>query len=315
MFTETTPLMPMSSFMPTLEMQKSVSLPVSTVAKHYNAALDCFFYDVSSLTTAEYFALVQETNIEGSILVVLPRDPSGKGRVRKFGDHAALRAAPGRLLQRFTIAGVGSSDIGAAAFARTVADYYDEPVGAIVAGYGMADVLLEAMGGWFVLGMSNRLMKLSQDRKATMTDVLDQLGKSIPNLDFQHASAAAERVMGSPDSETLLSLLLDEDRTITSIIGHSKGCLSMAFALQALAVSGAKAALAKAKQIQCITTGTVVEFPEGFRKVAQFLGNLDQFGRMNSRKGIAYEPVPNAWHHLNTTMPFHMNLREILDRV
>lgn len=94
MFTETTPLMPMSSFMPTLEMQKSVSLPVSTVAKHYNAALDCFFYDVSSLTTAEYFALVQETNIEGSILVVLPRDPSGKGRVRKFGDMP--RCAPRR---------------------------------------------------------------------------------------------------------------------------------------------------------------------------------------------------------------------------
>ena len=82
----------------------------------------------------------------------------------------------------------------------------------------------------------------------------------------------------------------------------------------AMPVSGAKSALEKAKQIRCITTGAVVEFPNGFDKVAQFLGELDWFGRLNSRLQVAHEPVPNAWHHLNSAIPFNMNLYAILDQ-
>lgn len=58
-----------------------------------------------------------------------------------------LRHAPSA--NALAIAGVGSSALGAAAFARNVADGLGEPVAAVVSGYGLADVLTEALGGFF----------------------------------------------------------------------------------------------------------------------------------------------------------------------
>lgn len=98
--------------------------PATLWAQQRNAALDALFYDVGNLTEAERNSLLRETNREGSILVVWPSGAKGARGVRKFGDYETLRAAPGALLARFAIAGVGSSDVGAAAFARTVADRY-----------------------------------------------------------------------------------------------------------------------------------------------------------------------------------------------
>lgn len=121
--------------------------PAAHAAQDRNIVLDEFFYDVGALTKPELDFLVAETNIEGSILVVFPRGRDEETRIRKFDDYETLRAAPGRLLDRFVIAGVGSSDVGAAALARNFADHCQEPVGAIVAGYGIDDLLAEAMGG------------------------------------------------------------------------------------------------------------------------------------------------------------------------
>ena len=55
----------------------------------------------------------------------------------------------------------------------------------------------------------------------------------------------------------------------------------------------------------------------------QYLGALDSFGAMNSggagnfyglwlNKEICW--IPNAWHHLNTELPFHMSIRDVLKR-
>ncbi len=268
-----------------------------------NAALDRMFYDVGNLTPEEYAMLIAETTLEGSILIVWPSGAKGDNGIGKFGTYRALRAQPGKLLRRFAIAGVGSSDVGAAAFARTVADRYDEPVGAIIAGYGVADLIAEALGGWFVLGAANRLMRayhVAVDRTSPGA------GGPGPGIGIWP---------GAGDSETLLRLLLDDDRRILSVAGHSKGSLSIAYALEKLAGDATNwKARDRAMEMRITTAGAVVEFPNGFENVGQYLGSVDWFGRMNSRPGVDHETVPGAWHHLNTAYPMHMDFADILSR-
>ena len=265
---------PLSFFAPILR-DSTIDFPISEATKRRNTILDALFYDVGSLSEHELEFLVSQTNLEGSVLVVHPRNSAGALAVEKYENYAALRAAPGDLLTRFSIAGVGSSDVGAAALARNLADHYDEPIGAIVAGYGVADLLAEAMGGWFFLGGANRLMKLFHDREADAAAALERYEGSIKDLDAATASSIATTVTGSPDSDTLLRLLLDEDREVKTLLGHSKGCLSIAYALQALAVSGAGASQQKVRSAQIVTTGAVVEFPDGYENTTQFLGSFD----------------------------------------
>jgi hypothetical protein len=53
-----------------------------------------------------------------------------------------------------TITGVGSSALGSAALAWDISVALQKPVLAIVAGYGVADVFLQALGGWFAFGLT-----------------------------------------------------------------------------------------------------------------------------------------------------------------
>lgn len=276
-------------------------LPVSEPLKRRNTALDWLFYDVGALSAEEFARLVQETNVEGSILVVHPRGALGENSIRKFGDYESLRAAPGKLLRNFSIAGVGSSDVGAAALARNLADHLGEPVGAIVAGYGVSDLLSEALGGWFFFGTINRAMKAFHERSGAEAETA--------------AASFSDRPEGfgiSPDTRTLVNLLKDKERSVATILGHSKGCLSIALALELVARSGTRERVKKAKAAQVVTTGAVVEFPQGFDRVSQLLGSIDWFGGLNSRLGLDFVSVPGAWHHLNTTIPNHMDLRKAL---
>ena len=299
------------SFMPPILKSWSPDRPVLEAARRRNVVLDQRFYDVGALTQTEVDWLVQERNIEGSVLIVFPRGARGDMGVHKYPDYAALRAAPGALLTRFSVAGVGSSDLGAAALARNLADHCGEPVGAVVAGYGFADVISEGIGGWFVLGAANRMLSLLHDvGDAWMTDGRAK-GTEAAVRSAQDASA---RSIAGPDSDTLLSLLRDDDRRSTILLGHSKGCLSIAAALFRLAATGPSAALDRAREVRVVTTGAVVEFPRSFDKVAQFLGGLDWFGAMNSRLDRDYVPIPNAWHHLNTAVPMHMDVKDVLAR-
>lgn len=288
------------------------ALPATQGAKRRNTALDWLFYDVGNLTPAEFTLLVGESNREGAILVVWPSGAKGEIGVRKFVDHDELCAAPGALLSRFAVAGVGSSDVGAAAFARTVADRYQEPVGAVVAGYGVADLLAEAMGGWFVLGAANFWMKAYHDALNDVRALTRNLEASDEDLERPQARQAAETVVAHSDSVTLLKLLLDEERAVKSVAGHSKGSLSIAYALEGLVLTGQRRAIKRAKATRVTTAGAVVALPEGFDNAGQYLGAADWFGGLNSRLGVDFEQVPLAWHHLNTAIPLHMDFGAVL---
>lgn len=270
---------------------------LTTMANSYNALADWSFYDVGALTATEFEFLIQQKTLEGSILVVHPSGKRDMG-VSKHSDFNNLSASKGKMLQRYTIAGVGSSDVGAAALARNFADHYQEPVGAIVAGYGVADLMGEALGGWFALGGSNR--ELAKDQ-------------SLDNESSRKDKAQAKETLEkSPDSSTLYKLLTDSKRQIKSIGGHSKGCLSIALALQVLTGENNNGLIKKAQSIEYLTLGTVVEFPDGFEKVLQFIGSIDWFGGINSRHRAERIIVNNAWHHLNTTMPMHLDVKKVL---
>jgi hypothetical protein len=114
------------------------------------------------------------------------------------------------------------------------------------------------------------------------------------------------------DTEALVRLLLDDDREIRSIAGHSKGCLSIAYALGAFTKIASPASQKKAEAIRVVTTGAVVALPGRFSNTAQYLGALDWFGRLNSRLWVAHNIVPSSWHHLNGMMPFHLDFDELL---
>ncbi len=295
-----------------------MAAPATAWAQRRNAVLDGLFYDVDDLTETERNALLEEDNKEGSILVVWPTGAKGDMGIRKFADHAELVAAPGRTLSRFAIAGVGSSDLGAAAFARTAADRYGEPVGAIVAGYGLSDLLQEALGGWFVLGGANRMMKAFHEVTGETASLVEEFsavtgrGAVKPDTVIPDPKKMAEPLTGRTDSETLFRLLLDEHRTIVSVAGHSKGCLSVAFALEALALSGVEDAIERSRAMRITTASTVVELPDGYENVGQYIGSIDGFGAMNSRFRVPRELVPGAWHHLNTRLPCHLDFAAVL---
>lgn len=91
---------------------------------------------------------------------------------------------------------MGSSALGAAALARNVADHRRAPVAAIVAGLGLADVVTEALGGWFVFGAGN-----------VVRDVL----------------ARDRFIFESPDSVALRLILVEVGERIGLLVGHSKG--------------------------------------------------------------------------------------------
>lgn len=285
---------------------QALTSPVATPLQKRNTLADWAFYDVSDLTEPEFNWLAAQPIKEGTILIVEPAGGADDIRIEKFEDHAQMLDAPGSMIEHFAIAGVGSSDVGAAALARTLANHLDAPVGAIVSGYGMADILQEALFGWFFFGAANRAQAVFDRYNAFFT------GKAKADFAADERERAATIASTANDTRTLLRVLRDEGRQVKTLLGHSKGCLSIAFAFNELQDMGDPKALEPYSEIEVITAGAVVELPEALTRVRQYLGGIDWFGGLNSIPGIDHITVPNAWHHLNTEMAFHMDLAEVL---
>jgi hypothetical protein len=64
--------------------------------------------------------------------------------------------------------------------------------------------------------------------------------------------------------------------------------------------------------LQVVTLGAVIRFPEHFSKVTRFIGGIDYFGMMNSRLKLNSHRIPRSWHSLNTNLPGHMSVGETL---
>ncbi|MCP5143303.1 MAG: hypothetical protein H6978_00605 [Gammaproteobacteria bacterium] len=255
-----------------------------------NALLDTVFYDVGCIAKHEAEWLSPWLAREGSIVVV---PPSGGPDLRVWSSAGEFLAAGGDMVNTVVVAGVGSSALGAAAFARNVADFTGKPVAAIVSGYGLADVLTEAMGGWFWFGMLNSMRHLFEN--------LDEATR------FPQPQADLTRL--SRDTATLVTLLRDRRFKPTLIAGHSKGNLVISEALYALTAAHPKLAEEHAARCDVVTISARIGMPRPFSSVIDIIGQYDAFGALNSRPDIAPElVVANAWHSTNKEFAWSMGL-------
>ena len=292
-------------------------------ARNFNSVLDTVFYDVTSLTEGERARLSKCLKPEGYILVVHPQQ-TGRGFQFRSPPRFVAEQLQHRadLIDTLTVAGVGSSAIGAAALARNVADYLGRPVAAVLSGYGMADAVSEALGGWFVFGARNAW----RQSVAFLLDALDL--KDHVRHDAYHQDLKAQLdllgietdrfVFGSPDSATVLYLLTKLGNQLRLLVGHSKGNYSIENALQGWLAATHKKATPELDHLRVVTLGAVIWFSSELSDLSnprQFIGTADTFGQLNSRPFVDCSLVPGAWHSLNSQWRGHLSVSEALRRI
>ncbi|MCE1234945.1 MAG: hypothetical protein LWW93_01175 [Hyphomicrobiales bacterium] len=264
-----------------------------------NILLDALFYDVKVVGPEEAVDLAPWKAGEGAILIV---PPSGAGRLSVHADREAVLAA-GVRLDAVAVAGVGSSALGTAAFARNVADALGRPVAAVVSGWGLADLLTEASGGFAWAAGLDGLYKL-----------WERLDHSLDGVRTLEAYARGERPDHTHgDVETLLGLLADPRFDIDLLVGHSKGNLVIADALHALQRADRARSDALGEEIRVVAFSARVKMPRAFTKVTEVIGRWDLIGDFAMRREAPPAVVvPDAWHHTNTDFVGHIPVTKVL---
>jgi hypothetical protein len=312
------------------ELQRPFVDPMLRLCRLTNTALDILFYDVRNLTAAllakgttidtgvptnsvsstnplQKLDLNAATNPSGSIIVVnanlTPYVHAPFVDMEQFINHA--NGAEAEALHTLTITGVGSSAYGSVAFAWDISSALGEPVAAIVPGYGLADVIPQALGGWFGFEMYNALQSATQGMLAHLAPSLAIMGKDLARSTpgRQMASTGAPVFhQGSAASDDVHAILQSVPR-INRLIGHSKGALAIENALRSLSGDAARA-----KSV--VTFGCVIseEPPHSYK---QYLGWLDALGILNS-SGSLPEFRPFAHHSTNTFIPLSLQVTSTL---
>ncbi len=274
-----------------------------------NNVLDLLFYDVHTIPAAKRRDLLRWSDPDGSILVVHPGD--GHEREVAHFEHVEdfLASPDAKRLEVVAIAGVGSSALGTAALAANVADALDRPVVGIVSGYGLADAVAEGLVGWFVLRPTNLLRQVIDTWFAPLTPVLRKISADTqPNGDPRRLVAY---VRGLPETDCLNRLLSLPESSVAIMVGHSKGNLSIATALDNLTQEQVEALCPR---LRVATLSALVQLPASLAAARQFMGILDNFGLMNSTLPQVAMFVPWATHTLNTRLPFHLAARDSIEK-
>jgi len=148
--------------------------PAVRSCRLFNTALDVLCYDVATLRAAltERDAPMREcheklpsriidfdavSDPEGSLLLI---DATTAPYVHRYRSVQRFLDSPHdetREVDIATITGVGSSALGSAALAWDISVALRKSVLAIVPGYGVADVLLQGLGGWLAFGLARFL--------------------------------------------------------------------------------------------------------------------------------------------------------------
>ena len=196
-----------------------------------------------------------------------------------------------------SVTGVGSSALGSAAFAWNVSEALGEPVAAIVPGYGLADIIPQALSGFFGYGLADYLRELGEQALALMAPQMAVIGRrlsrSIPERTSPIDSEGSAFRRGSPESD-ILHAVLEHAPQITRLYGHSKGSLCIGNAIAGLHPERAKALE--------VTTFSAVIQEESPARFAQILGRIDPLGQLNSWGNLPERWI-EAWHSTNTMLP------------
>ena len=264
-----------------------------------NALLDALFYDIAQVSAEEVRALASWRAREGTMLLV---PPPGEGAVEVFTEIQDFLDAGGGKARALAVAGVGSSAIGAAAFARNVAEALGGPVAAVVSGYGLSDVATEALGGFAWFGALNSLRHSFEG--------LDRVAHAMSDHTHSLTSVESDSFLRlSKDTATLIALLEAPAFKVPMLIGHSKGNLVISEALYALRKLDKLAPVVRRTQI--VTVSAKVGMPPEFAgRVFDIMGQFDMFGALNSRADIPADYiVPGAWHSTNPEFPMNMGIK------
>lgn len=307
------------------EVQKPFIEPILRSWRLWNTTFDTLFYDVGLLTTAlltkgtivvteatansnsprhplTILDLTAQSNPSGSIIIVDANLAPYVGKpfldMKEFFEFA--NGTEGAEIHTLTITGVGSSAFGSVAFAWDVSEALGEPVAAIVPGYGLADVVPQALGGWFGFEMYDAVQSVSQEILANFAPTLALMGKdlarSTPGREtaltgapvFRHGSAASDDVHA----------ILQNVPGITRVIGHSKGALAIENALRSLPSD-------RTEEITVHTFGCVISEEVPCQRYFQQLGPIDALGFLNSG-GNSPECRPFADHSTNSLIPLSL---------
>lgn len=324
---------------------KAAVLPLLSSLRLVNSVADNLFYDVGELyrhLVADGYAVVTSrqttalgtrdgvsnpsrseaiakhvvnlgalANPEGVILVI---DAQCAPYVTPYADinvflaHEKGRIASnkGRKVRTASITGVGSSALGTAAFAWNVSSALNEPVAAIVPGYGLADILPQALGGWFGFGVENFLRRAGQQWMEWVAPPLAHAGRRLV-LSARRSTRGLQANeplgfrTGCPGSDILHAILLKAP-DIVCLYGHSKGALCIQNALRTLPAG-------RAKRIAVTTFGCAIA-EETNATYEQILGNIDGLGQLNSW-GNAPKQWIESFHTTNTKLPLPMRVAQL----
>jgi hypothetical protein len=240
--------------------------------------------------------------------MILTVHPSDKGGIQPHEDAPEFAAHGGQDVHTLCIAGVGSSALGSAALARNVADATGRPAATVVSGYGTADALTDALGGWFLFEPVNRL----RHQFEFLAKLLGKQPGSRRN--FELIQSLIEVPFSSDDTVAALALLLHPELRFNLLVGHSKGNLVLAEALNGLVrPKPAEAALAKVQRI--VTLSAAIFMPDVFEhgQITDVMGDWDVLGRLNSSPEVRIDKqIPFAGHHTNTEIPGHLPVEAVI---
>jgi hypothetical protein len=315
------------------ELPRPAVEPVIRALRLANTLLDWLFYDVNAVATdllvhglivvADPGAAVASeissaikvlstinlgalSNPEGAILVVDAGEPPHVSRYDDVPGFLARANGKGRRIRTASVTGVGSSALGSVAFGWNISTALDEPVAAIVPGYGVADVIQQALGGWFGFGLHNWWIKqMSQEVLARAAPQIAMIGRGLLKTAPDHAEAETgapvfRRGSGSSD---VLHDILKRAPNIERVFGHSKGALVIENALLDLPRD-------TTGRLQVTTFGCPIGETTPVGSYTQFLGILDWLGFLNSWGNRAGTMI--ATHHsTNTAIPLSMPVSEL----
>ena len=273
--------------------------------RHRNVLLDALFYDVHVIGGEEAADLAPWKAGEGMILIV---PPSGAGRVTVCSTVETYFDAGGDEIATLTVAGVGSSALGTAAFARNVADAIGRPVAAVVSGYGLADLVTEATGGflWF----------------AGLTSLHDMWERLDRSFDWMRSAATdpraggADPVVADRDADVVLALLKDGRAKFDLIVAHSKGNMVVGEALHALQREDRVRSDRIGETVHIVSISSRLQMPRSCRQVTEIIGRWDLIGAFATRRDAPPDVVvPDAWHHTNTELLGHLPVTKVLKEV
>ncbi|MHB0952696.1 MAG: cell envelope biogenesis protein OmpA [Allorhizobium sp.] len=268
-----------------------------------NIGFDAMFYDVKALTAEETFYVSDAITAEGLIMIV---PPTGQGMLTLCDNIDEYLLRGGRDVHAIAVAGIGGSAIGAAAFARNVADALGEPVAAVVSGYGLGDMVNEAIGGAFFFGWLGHI----RNDFEVLDDVVGR--PHLGAYDKRRADTAEPR-RSSLDTDTVQTLLADPRLSFHTLVGHSKGNRVLSEALYALKEEDRARIRALAAGLRIVTFGGRIAMPPDFRDVIDVVGALDWYGEMNSRPQIETDvSAPLVGHSTNTGFPGSLQVTRLL---